>query len=577
MFSGRVATHRAIVALLGSLLVASSAAAELLIDGATTAQAQNIRLLSRINKLDCGAPPWLVRLRFSTLAPEAERALQGLGFYQATLNTALSFEKPCWEARVTVVPGPAVRVGRVTVELQGDGQSDARLLAATQSDELAVGQPFSHTAYRQLKRRLAAVAAERGYFDGEYTVARVAVDRATNLVAIELRYATGQRYRFGELVVTQSLVDDSLIARFIDWQPDAPYDAATLAQLTNRLQSSGYFDRVSVEPRIPDVYAPVDVFASAEGSGKARYSIGAGYSSDIGPRLRTGVEDRRVNSRGHQFNGDLSVSPVLSSLAAEYRRPLRDPTIEWLSYTVAAQEEDTNTAETQSFTLGLRRVKRLNGGWLRADSLRYEVSEFKVGDIDDRARLLMPSVGFSREWSDDAINPSQGYRLSVRARGAAEELGSTTSFAQLLGDWKWITSFGPNTRLLARAAVGLTFEDDFNELPPTVRFFAGGNESIRGFGFDTLGPRDADGIVIGGSQLLTASLELERTLRGSIAGAVFVDAGNAFDGTEVDARVAVGLGLKWRSPVGPLRLYIAKPTNFDQRDIRLHVSFGPDL
>ncbi|MEM1261540.1 MAG: autotransporter assembly complex family protein [Pseudomonadota bacterium] len=552
-------------------------AADLLIDGATAAQAQNIRLLSRITKLDCAAPPWLVRLRFETLEPETERALQGLGFYNADIEATLSFAQNCWQARLDISPGPVILVGQLDVSLNGDGASDQRLLAATRSDTLIVGQPFSHSHYRQLKRRLAAVAAERGYFDGEFTTARVAVDIESNRVKVELEYTTGNRYRFGELQLLQTLVDDTLIARFVDWEPGTPYDAAVLARITNRLQASGYFDRVSVEPRIPDTYAPIDVFATADGSGKARYSVGAGYSSDIGPRLRTGVEDRRVNSRGHQFSGDLSASPVLSSLAAEYRRPLRDPTVEWLSYTVGAQEEDTDTAETQSFTIGVRRVKRLGGGWLRADSLRYDISEFKVGDIDDRARLLMPSVGFSREWSDDAINPSRGYRLAVRARGAAQALASTTSFVQLLGEWKWITSLGPNTRLLARGSVGWTLEDNFSELPPTVRFFAGGNESIRGFGFDTLGPRDADGVVIGGSQLLTASLEWERTLWGSFAGAVFVDAGNAFDGTNVDARIAAGVGIKWRSPVGPLRLYLAKPTNFDQRDIRVHVSFGPDL
>ena len=110
-----------------------------------------------------------------------------------------------------------------------------------------------------------------------------------------------------------------------------------------------------------------------------------------------------------------------------------------------------------------------------------------------------------------------------------------------------------------------------------MRFFAGGDQSIRGYDYHSLGPEDADGNVIGGSSLLTGSIEYEHRLFGNYYGAAFVDAGNAFDGTDLNAVVGAGVGIKWRSPIGPIRLYVAHPFSLDETGIKLHVSVGVDL
>ncbi|MEO0998929.1 MAG: BamA/TamA family outer membrane protein [Pseudomonadota bacterium] len=197
--------------------------------------------------------------------------------------------------------------------------------------------------------------------------------------------------------------------------------------------------------------------------------------------------------------------------------------------------------------------------------------------MDDNSRLLMPSVGFSRKRADRDINPNRGHSLSLELRGASEALGSTTSFAQFLASARLIRPLGDGGRVLLRVAGGVTFKDALRDLPPDVRFFAGGNESVRGFGYETLGPEDDSGTVVGGSHLLTASIEYDRMLFGNFAWAVFADGGNAFDGTSIDPRYAAGLGLKWRSPIGPVRVYLAHPLNFSNRSVRLHISIGPDL
>jgi translocation and assembly module TamA len=110
-----------------------------------------------------------------------------------------------------------------------------------------------------------------------------------------------------------------------------------------------------------------------------------------------------------------------------------------------------------------------------------------------------------------------------------------------------------------------------------VRFFAGGDESVRGYDYESLGPKDADGNVIGGTNLLVASIEYERHVSGNFYGAVFVDAGNAFDNTDFDPETGVGIGVKWRSPIGLVRLYLGYPVTADDGKVRFHLRLGADL
>ncbi|MGB5721668.1 MAG: BamA/TamA family outer membrane protein, partial [Woeseiaceae bacterium] len=191
--------------------------------------------------------------------------------------------------------------------------------------------------------------------------------------------------------------------------------------------------------------------------------------------------------------------------------------------------------------------------------------------------MVLPAVAYDHKRADRDIFPTRGRRLTLELRGTGQFLGSTTSFLQTVISARFIRSLSDSSRLLARATLGVTAKSEFGELPPSVRFFAGGDESIRGFDYEALGPKDNAGNVIGGSNLLVASVEYEHLLRGNFYGAAFVDAGNAFDSMDVDAAIGAGLGLKWFSPIGPLRFYLAHPLNKSDRSVRLHVRLGADL
>lgn len=561
-----------------ALFSVPAAAERLEVSGGTPEQEANVRAFVELANETCAAPRWRVRRRFNSADDQVQAALEAYGFYSATIEKSLVWGEDCWTAQIAINPGTPVSVRKLEIEVTGGGSADAAFADAVADSDLQVGEVLRHAAYKRTKQRLQAVASDRGYFSADFTAAEIDVWADDEAADIVLSFDSGDRYRFGEVALNQDFLDADFVRRFVTLERGEAYESAALARLQQDLNSSGYFGRVDVRPEFsdnPDNEVPINVNL-APGS-RIAYSVGAGFSTDTGPRFRSGYENKRVNRRGHQFSGDLLLSEVLSELSATYRRPLRDPTTEWLSYSAGVQSENTDTSESDRFSLGVKRATKTSGDWIRTEALSLEFERFLVGLERDESRLLMPSIGFSKKRADMPINPERGHRLNAELRGASDSLGSTTSFLQLIGYAKFVSPLGTGGRLLLRAEAGTTIKDEFRELPPSVRFFAGGIDTVRGYGFETIGPTDVTGRVIGGSHLLVASAEYDRLFYRNFAFAAFVDAGNAFDGTNVEARIGAGLGLKWRSPIGPVRVYLAHPVNFSDRSVRLHISIGPDL
>lgn len=554
-----------------------AAAERLELEGIDGALADNVRAFLALDDESCKAPRWRVRRRFRDLDEPVREALAALGYYDVKIEKSLELGEACWTATVTIDPGEPVRLRDVTVEIRGEASADARFDALRSAPGLERGEVLKHERYERLKNRIAVLATERGYVQGRFVEQRLDVWPGERAADATLIYDSGPRYDFGAIDLRQDVVTEELAGRFVRIEPGDPYDGSELRKLYEDLSGTGYFASVEVVPataRAADGAIPVEISMTA--ADPVSYSVGAGASTDSGPRLRGGLSNQRVNRRGHQLFADLLLSPVTSEVSTSYRLPLERPQSEWLSFEAGVLHDDTETAESDTFTTALRRSK-LTGGWLRTESIAILIEDFSVGAGNETTRLVMPSLAFSRTRSDRELNPTRGYSVSLELRGASATLGSSTSLAQAIGRVRFIYPFTDDLRLIGRSSAGTTFKDSFNEVPASLRFFAGGDGSVRGYGFETLGPEDGEGRVIGGSQLLTGSLELERRVWRQLFGAVFADAGNAFEGSDINARLGAGVGLKWRSPVGPIRFYLAHPVNFSDRSVRVHISFGPDL
>jgi translocation and assembly module TamA len=465
------------------------------------------------------------------------------------------------------------------VALTGEAERDAPFAAALAQAALAVGAALNHGAYEQLKRRWSDLARERGYADAKFAVARIDVYPEERAADIALQFDSGARYAFGRTELTQDVLTAGLAASYLDeFREGEPYDAERLTDAYAALASSGYFETIDVRPMPADpATQTIPIAVALTSSARTQTSYGIGYQTDTGPRFRFSRTNRRVNDRGHQLGINLQLSPVISELTTTYRLPLRDSRSEWLAFDAGIEIEDTETSDSERIEFGARRVHERRDDWTRTEFLSLLVEDFTVAEQSGRSRLLMPGVSWVRIRADNEIRPRLGSKLSLEVRGANDAVFSDTTFVQTIAQAIWIRSRPSGQRFLVRGQVGATAKHEFAELPASVRFFAGGDNSVRGYGFEELGPVDADGNVVGGSSLITGSFEFEQPLHERWSLAFFVDAGNAFESSNVDAKTGVGMGGRWISPLGPIRIDLAVPLDDDTEDYRIHFSLGPDL
>ena len=573
---GPVSSGRtALAALL--LLVPALAVGELVVSGVGDAIERNVRAYVSLAEEPCNAEAWRIRRRFRTLEQETRKALEPFGYYDPAITATLNMGGDCWKASVDIQRGQPVRLRDVDIDILGAASTDPGFGDLLQTTTLPSGKRLRHADYDGFKRSLQMLAAERGYFDAEFRSSRIDVWPEEHAADIRIDFDSGDRYRIGEIVQEQDFLEPRLVEAFVDLEPGTPFDSRELARAHRDLSDSGYFGRVEVLPDTAGADAgTIPVRVTVDPGIRTEYTIGAGFSTDIGAQLRAGFRNNRLNNRGHRIKTDIGYSPVVEGINGEYRIPLADPRVEWLSYTGAITSEDTDTFDSDRARLGLRLSKRIARTWIRTLSADYDYERFNVGEDADSSRLLQPAIAFDHKFADLEVYPNRGRRFGIELRGAADWLGSTTTFAQIRSWARWIRAVG-NGRVIVRGTAGFTYKSEFDELPPSVRFFAGGDESIRGFDYESLGPTDDEGNVIGGSHLLTGSIEYEHRLRGNIFGAAFVDAGNAFDNFNVRPEVGAGLGIKWRSPIGPVRAYVGFPVSDSDRSARFHLRLGPDL
>jgi translocation and assembly module TamA len=564
--------------ILVALLLPSVVVADLSISGLNEDLERNVRVFATIATEPCDAEAWLVRRRFRALESQVRKAIEPFGYYQPEITSKLVLDAKCWEAEVSVDPGAPVVLREVDIRIDGPASSDPAFQELLTPVSLTPGNALQHANYETLKKTLQIRAANRGYLEAQFSASRMDVWPELGVADVTLHFTSGPRYRLGKIRQNQAFIDPEIVLAYLDLEVGAYYDADDLARAYRDLSDSAYFGQIEILPDIAnaaDEHVPIQILLQP--GTHVEYNVGVGASTDLGMRFRAGFRNNRINQRGHRLIADLGVSTVLQGLTTEYRIPLSDPRREWFSVTGAYTNEETDTFDNEVERLGVRWTKVMSDTWLRTLSLDANREAFIVGDDIETSRSIAPAITFDQKRSDRDLFPRSGRRLGVELGGTDKSLGSTMSYIQGTAWMRWIHSFGDHTRLLARLNAGFTKSDDFSELPPSVRFFAGGDESIRGFDYESLGPTDADGNVVGGDNLLVASIEYERHLKGNFYGAIFADAGNAFNNTDFKAEVGAGIGIKWRSPLGPIRLYLGYPVSQSDQSLRVHLRLGADL
>ena len=509
---------------------------------------------------------------------EIREALEPFGYYRPEIDASLEdIDGDGWRARYRIDPGTPVPVGTVDIELLDDAADDPAFARLLDQLPLREGAPLRHADYDRSRDALRRLAAERGYFDARFTRRELRIDLDEYVAEARLTLDAGRRYRFGRIRFDQEVLDEALLRRYLPFREGDPYLAGRLLELQTALTASNYYELVSVAPRTAeaeDGEVPIDVVLTTRPS--QHYTLSGGYGTDTGVRTRAGWEWRPVNRLGHALSASLELAEFRQGAKVRYSLPMDDPRDERLDFTGSLSEEQSDTTFSRiaqvgsAMHLGDERFRYIL-------SLDYKREESRTGGERQQADLVIPGISTSFVRAENVLRVESGYRLDASVHGGSELLGSDVSFGQFRAFGKHILTPLARLRLLARWEVGTTWTDDFERLPVSERFYAGGDQSIRGYAWRSLGPKNDAGKVVGGPHLVVASIEVERYFDENWGGALFLDGGNAFDDAPDDLVAGAGIGLRWRTPIGAVRVDLAKALDSDDNDWRLHLQLGPDL
>lgn len=580
-FRGRVLS-------LALLLVASRGHAkpmlEYQIEGLERAQRTNVEAW-------LGAAPETraARANFVTSARDrVESSLQALGYYRADVDISLDRERDPWRLLIAVTPGDPVTVSSLDLQLIGAAATDpafARLLANKPLNE---GDVLHHGHYESLRNSLLSLGQRRGYFDGELLARSVQVEPGAGAARVRLHYASGDRYRIGELRLDEEILDRELLEKLQDFEPGAPYELGTLQSLQSQLQRTGYFSAITVRPAVDErAHGEVPLDLELFPAKRHTIDVGIGYSTDTEERVSLTWRTPRVNRHGHSQETRLEYSAINPSGRVIYNIPLTHPLNDVLQLGLRVEQNEFGDLESRQQEALVRRERR-HGNWVLSYHLRLLNEQWDAGPVDGNEDYLLPGISISHKHREGPlVNPTRGFSQLYSVEATSSQMGSSVDMTRLYANWIYVMPLAERHRLVARAEAGAALLGDGqrDDLAPSLSFFAGGSQSIRGFAYQSIGNevdlllRDGQEreFVLGGNRLAIASLEYQYTFLKDWRAAVFVDAGDAFDEGEFDASYAAGLGVHYMTPVGAIKLELARSLSEDNPGWRVHINIGAEF
>lgn len=566
-------------AITAALLVlgTSQAQAEVVVNGLEGDAQDNVGLMLSLRKETCTSPKWKIQGLFAKADHEIDQALRALGYYQATVKSHLDFNSTCWIAGFNVSPGPQTIVKAIDIAITAAAKDDPELKKLLEKAQSSVGKPLNHGHYEKLKSYIEAIAMSRGYLHGVFTENKLLVDPKQNSASYKLIYDTPKRLVFGAVTIEQDVLLPEFVNQYIQIKPGEFYSSEQLAKTYQALSQSGYFAGIDIMPNTEIQGDAVPVNIKLQAKKKHHYELGVGFDTDIGPLLSGVYHNRRLNERGHYLTSALDLSPVLSTAEVQYNIPLADPLNDYFSIGAGIKREDTDSYKSLSGTLSARVNHAFASGWKQILFVDYSYEDFSTDSKSEQTLLLVPGGSWQRSVTDNTVRPTKAYRAKIDINGSYKNPLSNVSFLQAAFSGVWVHPLPFNGKFIGRGEFGAMLVDQFDKLPTTYRFYAGGINSVRGYDYKELGPKDNLGHVEGGQFLAVLSAEYEQAVFDNWGIAGFIDSGNAFNTERISFKTGAGLGLRWYSPFGPIRVDFALPLNDSKSSFQIHFAAGTRL
>ncbi len=548
------------------------------VTGVTEDLKKNIELHMPVIIPVCDADRGDVKLFFNTVKKNLRKATRALGYYDAEFTSGGSIVNNCWKLRLKVTSGRPTKVVSQEIKVIGDGQNEKIFQTILKKSPYKIEDVLNHQNYSEFKTKLSEASQTFGYFDAEFEKHTIRIDPASYQARVALVLNTGPRYRYGDVAIEQKTLSNKAVHKYLIIKTGKPFKSEDLIRQQQILQRSGYYKTIKIEvlhEQIANNRVPVSIVLTPKKRNAYKFKVG--FGSDTGARVSAELDRRWTGSKGRQLQIKTQYAQTLSGVSLKLLNPREKPEDNSLVYNIDWTKDSNDDVVGRSINIGAKTVRKRSNGWIQSASINALKDRTMVeGEDETRSTLLLFGVGLEKVSADSLIFPTDGWRIKLTLSAASEFVLSDQNVIQFTASAKRVMKFGSG-RLLGRANYGTTIVHDFERLPKSLRFFAGGGNSVRGYGFESLGELNSNNRNRGGKQLIDLSLEYQHPINENWSAAVFADAGNAFDDFKnTDLKVGYGFGVRWRSPVGPVRIDLGFPTE-DYSSPKLYLSVGSDL
>lgn len=509
---------------------------------------------------------------------EIRLALEPFGYYDVIISNEIGKINEHWQVQYTISLSEPVKINSLSLQFTENENQMNEVVDIKQLFPLTIGDVLDHSLYKQGKKKLLERLYSKGYIRASFKKSVIEIRKKENRADIKIVIDPGKLYLFGKVLFEQEMLEESFLSRFINFQYGEPYSLSKLLHLQQILYRTNYFGKVEVVGEVDKaeaLYIPITVKLS-EPDFFNTYGVGLGYATDDGIRMRLGWKNRLMNRSGHSVSLELKVAETDSSLKFLYGVPANNPRFDKFLMGATYVEEEWADTDTRLFSTGVA-YEYAGNRFKYGGGMEIRDEKFSVGEVAGESFLAVPSLSWSMVYGDDLVNTKNGFSLSVNGKGAVENVFADTSFFQTVLSGKWIVTPFDGLRFLGKFSLGGTQVDSVEDMPPSLRFYTGGDQTVRGYSYKELGSKNSDGTVIGGKYLIFGSIEAEKTVYGNWSGAVFFDTGKGINSLAEDLAEGVGIGVRYRLPFGQIRLDMASALSEEDNPIRIHLTIGGDL
>ncbi|SFC94398.1 autotransporter assembly complex protein TamA [Pseudoalteromonas denitrificans] len=509
-------------------------------------------------------------------------SLEALGYYKSQVQ--LLFEQIGDSGNavlmsITIEKGPETRIAKLDYLFEGEGNKDQNLTGILNTLPLNQGEVINHGLYEKSKSIIDSQLLELGYFDAKWKVNQLAISLKENSAFVKFQISTGVRYHYGPIVIAPHTPAAKYIRSLARFKTGENYQASTISEYNLDLASTPYFKSVRVYADIEQrenkqVPIRVDVLHKPANS----YDVGGGFSTDTKLKGRFKWTKPWVGSDGHYFENNIVASKIEQEFLFSYTIPVDDPIDDVWRYAFGYKRESNDEAKKYSrkITTQLQRQWLTESHWVRTAFIKHEREDFELASQKDTTEMLLPGISYARKRSRGGTTPYWGDQLLVSSEIGLEDVLSSTDLLKVQFQTALLRTYKNNHLFYARATLGAIWVEDIVNVPASMRFFAGGDQSIRGFAYESISPIE-NGEKLGGRYLATGTLEYNYQFAPSWRVALFVDGGTATNDFSEDIEIGAGFGLRWLTPVGPIRVDHAWAMTRENKTTRLSITIGPEI